>query len=79
MLVAVASGVVRRGPSVASSIRCMVPSSVNESGTKIPASGVCYHCSTKAITTTDGRMLIEQPDGRYRPAESQTTGHGWTG
>ena len=27
---------------------------------------------TKAITTTDGRVLIEQPDGTYRPAESQT-------
>jgi uncharacterized protein (DUF4415 family) len=27
---------------------------------------------TKAITTTDGRVLIEQPDGAYRPAESQT-------
>jgi uncharacterized protein (DUF4415 family) len=26
---------------------------------------------TKAITTTDGRVLIEQPDGAYRPAESQ--------
>src|SRR6266581_2777028 len=26
----------------------------------------------KAITTTDGRVLIEQPDGTYRPAESQT-------
>ena len=30
---------------------------------------------TKAITTTDGRVLIEQPDGTYRPAESQTD---WT-
>lgn len=27
---------------------------------------------TKAITTTDGRVLIEQPDGTYRRAESQT-------
>ena len=27
---------------------------------------------TKAITTTDGRVLIEQPDGTYRPTESQT-------
>ena len=27
---------------------------------------------TKAITTTDGRVLIEQPDGTYRSAESQT-------
>jgi uncharacterized protein (DUF4415 family) len=27
---------------------------------------------TKAITTTDGRVLIEQPDGTYRLAESQT-------
>jgi uncharacterized protein (DUF4415 family) len=27
---------------------------------------------TKAITTTDGRVLIEQPDGAYRLAESQT-------
>src|SRR5712691_6306444 len=27
---------------------------------------------TKAITTTDGRVLIEQPDGTYRPAASQT-------
>ena len=27
---------------------------------------------TRAITTTDGRVLIEQPDGTYRPAESQT-------
>ena len=27
---------------------------------------------TKAITTTDGRVLIEQPDGAYRPVESQT-------
>ena len=27
---------------------------------------------TKAITTTDGRVLIEQPDGTYRPAERQT-------
>jgi len=27
---------------------------------------------TKAITTTDGRVLIEQPDGTYRAAESQT-------
>lgn len=27
---------------------------------------------TKAVTTTDGRVLIEQPDGTYRPAASQT-------
>jgi uncharacterized protein (DUF4415 family) len=27
---------------------------------------------SKAVTTTDGRVLIEQPDGTYRPAESQT-------
>ena len=27
---------------------------------------------TKAITITDGRVLIEQPDGTYRPAASQT-------
>jgi uncharacterized protein (DUF4415 family) len=27
---------------------------------------------TRAITTTDGRVLIEQPDGTYRLAESQT-------
>jgi hypothetical protein len=27
---------------------------------------------TKAIATTDGRVLIEQPDGTYRLAESQT-------
>jgi uncharacterized protein (DUF4415 family) len=27
---------------------------------------------TKVITTTDGRVLIEQPDGTYRLAESQT-------
>jgi uncharacterized protein (DUF4415 family) len=26
----------------------------------------------KALTTTDGRVLIEQPDGTYRPGESQT-------
>ena len=30
---------------------------------------------TKAITTTDGRVLVEQADGTYRPAESQTD---WT-
>jgi uncharacterized protein (DUF4415 family) len=27
---------------------------------------------TRAIATTDGRVLIEQPDGTYRLAESQT-------
>ena len=27
---------------------------------------------TKALTTTDGRVLIEQPDGTYRLVESQT-------
>lgn len=27
---------------------------------------------TKAVTTTDGRVLIEQPDGTYRPVASQT-------
>lgn len=27
---------------------------------------------TKAIVTRDGRMLIEQPDGSYRPARDQT-------
>ena len=27
---------------------------------------------TKALTTTDGRVLIEQPGGTYRPVESQT-------
>jgi uncharacterized protein (DUF4415 family) len=27
---------------------------------------------TKALSTTDGRVLIEQPDGTYRPVESQT-------
>src|SRR6266508_1215246 len=27
---------------------------------------------TRAIMTTDGRVLIEQPDGSYRSAESQT-------
>ena len=30
---------------------------------------------TRAIMTTDGKVLIEQPDGTYRPAESQTD---WT-
>jgi uncharacterized protein (DUF4415 family) len=28
--------------------------------------------TTRAVLTTDGRVLIEQPDGSYRPAESQT-------
>ena len=27
---------------------------------------------TKAVLTTDGRVLIEQPDGSYLPAEDQT-------
>jgi uncharacterized protein (DUF4415 family) len=27
---------------------------------------------TRAMMTTDGRVLIEQPDGSSRPAESQT-------
>ena len=27
---------------------------------------------TKAVLTTDGRVLIEQPDGSYRPAEDET-------
>ena len=27
---------------------------------------------TQALTTTDGRVPIEQPDGTYRPVESQT-------
>ena len=27
---------------------------------------------TKAVLTTDGRVLIEQSDGSYRPAEDQT-------
>ena len=27
---------------------------------------------TRAVTTTDGRVLIAQLDGTYRPAESQT-------
>jgi len=27
---------------------------------------------TRAILTQDGRVLIEQPDGSYRPAESRT-------
>jgi uncharacterized protein (DUF4415 family) len=27
---------------------------------------------TRATMTTDGKVLIEQPDGSYRPAESQT-------
>ena len=27
---------------------------------------------TRAIMTTDGKVLIEQPDGSYRLAESQT-------
>src|SRR4029450_4157486 len=27
---------------------------------------------TRAITTVDGMVLIEQPDGSYRPAESET-------
>jgi uncharacterized protein (DUF4415 family) len=27
---------------------------------------------TRAVLTQEGRVLIEQPDGRYRPAESRT-------
>jgi uncharacterized protein (DUF4415 family) len=27
---------------------------------------------TKAVLTTDGRVLVEQPDGTYRPAKGQT-------
>jgi uncharacterized protein (DUF4415 family) len=27
---------------------------------------------TRAVLTQDGRVLIEQPDGSYRPAESRT-------
>ena len=27
---------------------------------------------TKAVVTTDGRLLIEQPDGSFRPARDQT-------
>ena len=28
--------------------------------------------SSRAVLTTDGRVLLEQPDGSYRPAESRT-------
>jgi hypothetical protein len=27
---------------------------------------------TRAVLTTDGRVLVEQPDGSYRPATSET-------
>ncbi len=27
---------------------------------------------TRALLTTDGRVLVEQPDGSYRPAKGQT-------
>ena len=27
---------------------------------------------TKAVLTTDGRVLVKQPDGSYRPAEDRT-------
>jgi uncharacterized protein (DUF4415 family) len=27
---------------------------------------------TRAVLTTDGRVLVEQPDGSYRPAKGQT-------
>jgi hypothetical protein len=47
MILAVASAVGDRGPGVVSLSCHMVPSSIHESGTKIPALGVCYHCSTR--------------------------------
>lgn len=28
---------------------------------------------TRAVTTTDGQLLIEQPDGNYRPAPTDRT------
>jgi len=31
--------------------------------------------TTRAVLTGDGRVLIEQPDGSYRPAESGTDWH----
>lgn len=30
---------------------------------------------TRAVLTQDGRVLIEQPDGSYRPAEGRTDWH----
>jgi uncharacterized protein (DUF4415 family) len=27
---------------------------------------------TRAVLTTDGRVLVEQPDGSYRPAKGET-------
>src|SRR5687767_2912785 len=48
MMLAVASVGVKSALSVVSSICCMVPSSLRESGTKIPAFSICYHCSIRA-------------------------------
>ena len=65
MILAVASAVGDRGPGVVSLRGHMVPSSIHESGTTIPALGVCYHCSIKTDELLDQEYLPTDvsPDG----------------
>ena len=55
----------RKGARISASSRPAEPTS--ESSDTMSSENI-----TKAIATTDGRVLIEQPDGTYRLAESQT-------
>src|SRR5215475_15395285 len=55
----------RKGVRISASSRPVEPT--NESSDTMTSENI-----TRAIATTDGRVLIEQPDGTYRLAESQT-------
>ena len=55
----------RKGVRISASSRPVEPT--NESSDTMSGENI-----TRAIATTDGRVLIELPDGTYRLAESQT-------
>ena len=55
----------RKGARISASSRPIEPTNVSNDT-------MINENITRAIATTDGRVLIEQPDGTYRLAESQT-------
>src|SRR5262245_2646873 len=55
----------RKGARISASSRPVEPT--NENSDTTTSKNI-----TRVIATTDGRVLIEQPDGTYRLAESQT-------
>jgi uncharacterized protein (DUF4415 family) len=55
----------RKGDRISAS--SLLAERINESDNTMSSENI-----TRAIMTADGKVLIEQPDGSYRPAKSQT-------